>query len=510
LKALVDRLRALPAARRKAILAELSAEERAALLWCWADFFARQDERAKGSPEGRGQLPPPKPWRWWALMGGRAGGKTEAASRHVNALAQKHGDGLVVHLLGQTITDAAATMVHGVSGLIATAPPWCRPVYSETKEGGTLRWPTGARGRVFGAERARKGRGPQCNVMWIDDPAAFGEHGREVTEQLDLGFRLLLPDGEEPEGIISSTWADSAVMDWIREQGAIVYSRCETDDNRANLAASFFTSTMVQIAGTSLEAIERKGQDPTLLGTTRAFHDVVFARVEDVPEMFEVITISIDPADSSDTNRCEVGITAQGLLMSGDAVVLKDRSGHYTSEEWPDVAHELYEELEGRTARIRFIVEDNRGTKETALLKLCEIVRRLRRDDVGVASREIRTTTSRVTKAERAAPLVRLYKLGQVKHGPFLDEVEKQLRRLDATGRGRLDRADAVVQGLLDLFGLLDTRHTGPMVGGSAPTFAASGPRPLAAVAVGPMPRGEPMMSQPMPFQMAPAAWSGR
>lgn len=528
MKALVDRLRGLSSAERGRILATLTPEEQAALLWCWEDFFARPDERSTVDPkEGRGQVRPAGRFRWWALMGGRGGGKTEAASRRVNRLALL-GAGVIVHLLGQTIEDAMATMV-GVeegeaggrardrraasaaevnmhSGLLATAPRWNKPRVTSTPAGVFLFWPSGARGRVFGAERARKGRGPQCNVLWVDDPAAFGEHGRAVAEQLELGFRLPLPNGEPGEGVISSTWQDSPVMDWIREKGSIVYSRCETDDNRSNLDEGLFNDTLVHMAGTELEEVERRGGDPKELGTFRIFRGVEFSKapiaVGGPPARLKRIAVWIDPSVSSATHACEVGIVAVGELMDGRAIVLEDGSGRYGARTvpdgsmhgWPDAAIDLLERWEGRADAVSFGVESNKMEAQAeALLSMAIDLRRQRAIAEGRRPRllvRIVTIHTDRTKAERAALLVSFYQAGNIEHVPGLSILEAQLsqvrdtprQKVGRTPRAGLDRADAAVYGLLDVFRMLDRVRPGA-VGrtSSGVQVGAFGARPAGA-----------------------------
>lgn len=516
--ALVDRLRALPASSRAAILATLSEEEQAALLWEWERFFARPDERSTIDPrEGRGQLPPAGRWRWWALMGGRGAGKTEGASRYVNKLALL-GHGVIVHLLGQTIEDAMATMV-GVergeaggrardrkavevpnmhSGLLATAPPWNRPRVVDTEAGVLLLWPSGAKGRVFGAERARKGRGPQCNVMWIDDPAAFGEHGRAVAEQLELGFRLPLPDGGPARGVISSTWADSAIMDWLREKEHVVYSRSETDDNRANLDEGLFADTLKHLAGSDLEAVERRGEDPKASGATKVFRGIDFTRPpirrERAPEKLRRVVVWVDPSVSSATRACEVGIVAVGETEEGLALVLEDASGHYGARDtadgsmrgWPNEAIDCLERWEDRAAVVGFGVESNRMEAQAeALLSTAIDLRRQKAIAEGRRPRllvQIVTVHTHKTKAERAALLVSHYLAGNISHLPGLALFETQLsqvrdaprQQVGRTPRAGLDRADAGVYGLLDIFRMLDRVRPGAVGRAAAPVSAGA------------------------------------
>jgi phage terminase large subunit-like protein len=513
--ALVDRLRALSVHDRAAILGQFTAEQIASLKHCWP-FWARPDTRAPGAAEGMGQLAPPPPWTWWANIGGRGSGKTRSCAEWVNAEAMRLGRGCVFHFLGATIDDARATMVEGTSGVLACAPPWAfgdtSAAWRPSVMGGTLLWKSGARARCFGADKPAKGRGPACNRFWIDDPAAFGPHGQEVLDQLLYGFRERAPDGTPPRGVISSTPIDSEILRWImsgaegKRQSKMVFSRSITDDNRGNLAPEYFSETLAEFAGTELEQQERFGR-LDLANTPKVFSGIAFdaqpVRVEVVPERLDLLVVSIDPADSSSTRACEVGIIAGGLANTGHGYLLEDASGHLNSDQWPDAAWDLVERWADRCSRWRFVVEINRGTKDCSLLRARELIRRLQRGLPGVSVCEIRTVTSRVNKAERAASLPLIYRAGQMHHARGLVEVERQLRALDNTGRGLLDRADAAVYCELDLFGLLDSSQPGQTIGGASMPFAALGPRPQQAVAVGPMPSQGPRMTAAAPFQSA-------
>lgn len=500
-RALVDELRSLGPEAVERILATCTPRELAALKWCWTEFWARPDEREPGAVEGRGQLPPAGDWTWHAHIGGRGSGKTESCSRWINAEADRLGHGCVVHLLGQTIDDAAETMIEGPSGLLATAPPWARPTFVSGNGKAILRWPSGARGRVFSAEMAKKGRGPQCNRFWIDDPAAFGAHGLEVLEQLLLGFRLNAPDGSPPRGVISSTPIDSAILEWIMRgtedrRAGIVYSRSATDDNRGNLSRAFFDVTLSGFAGTALERQERHGEYDTA-SARKVYAGIDFRKppiaLAAPPDALVSVAVWVDPALSTATKACEVGIVAVGKTPDGHAVVLEDASAHLNAYEWPHAALDCLERWR-RIAPAGWVgVETNRSEiQPEALVTLTDSTRRQALMLKGLPPtspvRVVTVHTSK-TKAERASMTVELYRTGWVQHVPGLHALEVQLRDLSdsrAQGPGR-DRADASVYGVLDVFGILDKVRpgAGPVPQASIPV-GAFGARALESVAVGP------------------------
>src|SRR5260370_20619091 len=88
------------------------------------------------------QLPPPGDW-WqiWLLLAGRGFGKTRTLAEWVCQQAAS-GQASRIALVAATAADARDVLVEGESGILAVAPPWCRPIYEPSKR--RLTWPTGA------------------------------------------------------------------------------------------------------------------------------------------------------------------------------------------------------------------------------------------------------------------------------------------------------------------------------------------------------------------------------
>lgn len=517
-RALVDRLRALPHAKREAILSQLSVRQLATLRWCWEEFWARPDERDHDAVNGTGQLPPPGDFTWWGVVGGKGGGKTRACAEWVNREAMRL-PGVRFHLLGATEQMARATMVEDESGILATAPPWAKIEWKPSIGGGQLRWVNGSTARVFSAEGVDVPRGSQCSRMWIDDPAAFGPKGMDTLVQLLDGFRKRAPDGSDIRGVISTTPVDSEILRWIlsgEHKGrkfSFRYSRCTSDDNRSNLSPKYFTEHWAELEGTEQEFMNRLGKfDP--FATAKVFANIDFSvppvRVELGPERFRSVAVWVDPALSTSTRSCEVGLVAAGITYDGHVWLLKDASGVMGANEWPDRALELLDGWRGAADEAHLGVEINRGLNQPAeMLRMAEKIRRMRAGQPGVSFNEIREVFAHRSKAQRATPLPRLYRAGQVHHLPGLGELERQLRQLEDNSRAPLDRADAAVYCILDLAGALDEANSIPF-GGSAnrddqPT---AGPVPMGAVAVGPIMQQSHAQARPQSFQFTrPAGW---
>lgn len=494
--ALVDRLRALPAEERRKILANCAPRELAALRWCWRDFWARPDNRDPFEPtRGRGQIAPAGEWTWWVNVGGRGSGKTETCARWVTEKAMEQGKGAVFILLAPSLdgpNGARIVMIEGRSGLAQAAPPWAGFDYKSSIGGGLVTWRSGAVAHVFGADKPATGRGPQCCGMWLDDPAAYGKHGFEMFKQLLHGFRNPWPDGSECQGVLSSTPMDSELMDFFldaledktKRKSRIVFSESITDDNRANLTRNFFDETLAEFAGTELEAQERFGQR-LKSRSGKVFNGVAFdvppVRVGSLPPDIVAIAVWIDPATSSESYSCEVGIVVVALDARGHVYGLEDRSKVMSANEWPDVALDAAEHWSD-VAPTHLGIEVNKGGQMgPALLQQAERIRRMNRGLPGVAMFECRIAKATGSKAQRGAPAAKLAKTGRLHLLPGLEKLEAQLRELDDNDapRAKRDRADAFVHGVVDL------ALGAYVVGGDKMPMGPLGPPPLGSINVG-------------------------
>jgi phage terminase large subunit-like protein len=506
---LAEELRALSDGEIDRILGTLTNEERAALQWTHHGFWLRPDVRKEGALVGTGQERPPGDHIYVVFQGGRAAGKSYACMVAFADDAHELGPDFVGVVLCENDEEARSLIDDPKSGMRAILPPWKRPAFNPSVEGGLLTFPSGAVARVMSAEKPSKARSGNFNRILIDDPPKFGPNGKAVFDTLMRAFRLqgaglrayiaTTPPGNSPpprcpellEHVLAAQFDPARGGEWV-------YSISESDANLSNLDKDT-KRVLREYEGSPDEEVERRGIY-VKGGGPRTFAGVEFARPDSLPEVFDVVTISIDPADSSSTKACEVGITAQGLA-GGTAIVLEDVSGLLDSMAWPELAHELFDRWESRARRVRFVLEINRGTKDAALLKMCEMNRRQRaRPDLpAFAIRQPVFVTSRVGKADRAAPLVELYRQRRVRHvAGGLHDLEAQLRRMHPGSTTGTDRADAVVHGLLDLFGLLDLSQAVALGGGDAANMpGAFGASTIEAIGVGAPPAGAFAFSAP-------------
>ena len=104
------------------------------------------------------QLPPPGDWSVWLMSAGRGFGKTRTLAEMANSWAAS-GQAKRIAIVAATAADARDVVVEGESGILATAPEWCRPEYEISRR--RLVWPNGALAHTYSAEEPERLRGPQ-------------------------------------------------------------------------------------------------------------------------------------------------------------------------------------------------------------------------------------------------------------------------------------------------------------------------------------------------------------
>ena len=157
------------------LLSALNAEELEELKYDWS-IWARQK-----------QLPPAGDWTTWLLLGGRGAGKTRAGAEWVRSLVTGPMPYGQIALIGETISDARAIMVEGVSGLMAIHRPDERPEFHRARN--QLEWPNGAVAQLFSAREPESLRGPQFSAAWADEFCKW-PNPNATWDMLQFGLRL--------------------------------------------------------------------------------------------------------------------------------------------------------------------------------------------------------------------------------------------------------------------------------------------------------------------------------
>jgi phage terminase large subunit-like protein len=266
------------------------------------------------------QLPPSGTW-WqiWLLLAGRGFGKTRTLAEWVCGQVAS-GQASRIALVAATAADARDVLVEGESGILAVAPPWCRPVYEPSKR--RLTWPNGAIATTFSAEEPERLRGPQHDAAVCDELGSWSRH--ETWDMLQFGLRL----GRNPRCLVATTPRPTRLIRELlaREGRDVIVTRGSTYENRANLAPGFFDQVIRKYEGTRLgrqELLAEVLEDtPGALWNRDALDQ---SRREHAPALLRIV-VAIDPAATSGEDADETGIIIAGKDGGGHGHVLADFS----------------------------------------------------------------------------------------------------------------------------------------------------------------------------------------
>ena len=106
----------------------------------------------------------------WGYVAGRGAGKTRAGAGWVQHRVES-GVMKLGCLIAPTAADIRDVMVEGPSGLLAVAPPWCRPRFEPSKR--RVTWPNGARAVCLSGEEPERARGFNIDTLWADELACL-------------------------------------------------------------------------------------------------------------------------------------------------------------------------------------------------------------------------------------------------------------------------------------------------------------------------------------------------
>ena len=150
-----------------------------------------------------------------------------------------------VALVGETLADARAVMVEGVSGLLAVHPPDAKPLYEPSKR--QITWPNGAIAQVFSADDPQSLRGPQFSAAWCDELCKW-RRPDETWDMLQFGLRL----GTRPRQVVTTTPRPTKLLKALLADPLTAVTRVSTAANEANLAPGFLDAIVGRYRGTRL------------------------------------------------------------------------------------------------------------------------------------------------------------------------------------------------------------------------------------------------------------------
>jgi len=340
-----------------------------------------------------------------------------------------------IALVAATAADARDVLVEGESGILAVAPPWCRPIYEPSKR--RLTWPNGVIATTFSAEEPDRLRGPQHDAAVCDELASWSHP--ETWDMLQFGLRL----GRKPRCLIATTPRPTKLLRELlaREGHDVVVTRGSSYDNKANLAPAFFAQIVKKYEGTRLGRQELNAE--LLEDTPGALWSqglIDGTRISAAPELTRIV-VAIDPAATSGEDADETGVVVVGQDEKGEGYVLADCSGRYTPIEWARIAISAYRSHHAD----RIVAERNNGGDMVEAT--------LRMVDQNVPVTTVWASRGKVTRAE---PISALYEQGRMHHVGTFPQLEDQMTNFtsdfdrEAAGYSP-DRLDAMVWAATEL-----------------------------------------------------------
>lgn len=371
------------------------------------------------------QLPPEGDWTTWLLIGGRGCGKTRAGAEWVRTLASS-GVGPIA-LVGETMTEALAVMVRGVSGIYAVSPDDECP----RLKGTTLFWPNGVEGKLMSASDPDSFRGPQFAAAWCDEVAKW-PNPTAAWDMLQFGLRV----GDRPRQLATTTPRPIALLKRLLTDTQTVTTHLRSQDNHAHLAPDFMNAIVARYRGTVMGRQELDGEMiDDLPGALWQRH--MFRAFTTGP--LQRVVVAVDPPVTGTENSDACGIIVAARAGEGAAVLADWTLKPAPPLDWARRAVALFHSY----AADAIVVEVNQGG---------DLVRQvLAQVDPAVPVRTVRATRGKWLRAE---PVAALYARGLVHHAEGLTALEDEMCAFGNDGRSdghSPDRVDALVWALTDL-----------------------------------------------------------
>jgi predicted phage terminase large subunit-like protein len=327
-------------------------------------------------------------------------------------------------------------MIDGPAGLLAVAPARLRPEYEPSKR--KITWPNGAVAYSFSSEEPDRLRGPQFDLAYCDELAAWTEV-QATWDMLMFGLRL----GTHPRWLVTTTPRPIKLLKQLiaRVGDDVVLTTGSTFENAANLAPSSLKSLRDRYEPTRLGRQELNAElleDAPGALWRRQWVDE--RRVANAPELVRIV-VAVDPAVSTSEGADETGINVSGVGPDNRYYVLADLSGRFGPDEWARRAVGAYHRFNAD----RIVIEANQGGDMVANV--------IRSVDNNIPLRKVHASRGKVTRAE---PISALYEQNRVSHVGSFPQLEDQMCAFTSDfDRSRAgyspDRVDALVWGLTEL-----------------------------------------------------------
>lgn len=411
------------------------------------------------------QLPPDGDWITWLIMAGRGFGKTRAGAEFVREKVMA-GHARRIALVGPTAADVRDTMIEGPSGLLAVCEAYkFRAIYQPTRR--RVIFENGAKAITYSAEEPKRLRGPQHDLAWSDEVAAWSYP--DAWDQLQFGLRMKGPGGEEPQQVATTTPKPCHTLRGILKAPKLAVTTGTSYENLDNLADAFITTVIKPYEGTRL------GRQELLAELLEDYEGALWSlgmieryRVADAPRNpagkidLTRIVLAVDPATTYGPGSDETSYAVMGI----------DQRRHlYLLETWGDRAAPAVWARAVVEAAVRWeidylIAEGNQGG-EMVRNTILAAVRELRdaSPERRIPQPAIQLLHAKRAKAARAEPVAQAYEQGRVHHVGLLNGSNPEIAQLKATEDQMVqfpvasehdDRVDALVHVASELLTLQD------------------------------------------------------
>lgn len=394
------------------------------------ELLAGTDESTAWTPADY-QQEPPGDWDYWALMGGRGIGKTDAAAHWIDQQARR--SPIRIAIGAPTLGDARKICIEGETGLLTVNPliRFNRSTYE-------LHWPNGSLGQMFGAytpEDVERWRGPQFALAWLDELASW-RYLEECWANLRFGLRL----GSHPRLLATFTPRPRKFIRNLLVNPRTVVARTAdgripTTDDNPHLTPSVRAALYEDYGGTRLGRQELGGELlEDVEGALWQAGWIESARVIEHPPLTRII-VAVDPAATSSDAADETGIGVAGLGEDGDYYVLDVRGYRLSPHGWASKVLDLYDQYQAD----KIVCEINQGGEMVE-----HTLRQVRKDA------PIKVLHASRGKTLRAEPIATLYEQGKVHHVSNFPTCEDQMVTFPVANEHD-DQVDALVYALTEL-----------------------------------------------------------
>ena len=381
------------------------------------------------------QLPPRWNWTIWLILSGRGFGKTRTGAEWVREQVKK--GARRVAIVGATAADARDVMIEGDSGILSVCPPDEKLEYEPSKR--RVTWENGAIASVYTADEPDRLRGPQHDIAWLDELAAW-RYMRESWDNIMMGLRT-----GQSQAVATTTPRPLDLLRELIKRDDVAVVRGSTYENMENLSPAFKKQVLEQYEGTRIGRQEISGEIlDDVPGALWKRSDVEDARVRELPDMRRII-VSVDPAVSNTESSDHTGIIICGLGTDGRGYVLADESLRASPARWAQTVGKVYDDWKAD----KIIAEKNQGGDMVDYT--------IKSYDANLPVKLVNATRGKRTRAE---PIASLYEQGRVKHHGAFTKLEDELCTWDGTGSSP-DRLDAMVWGITELM-LVNHNRWGP------------------------------------------------